>query len=134
MGKRNQYNRSTLPQDMALVIYNPNATVNSDSGTITINPDCGLFVYAGSGATGSINVSGMKNGQLIEIIVAGEGTLLLSTTNGKLLNTSFATASTSQLARPKSYTLYKLDSMVLQSGTESNILVLHSTGSYTGFA
>lgn len=137
MGKRNQYNRSTLPQDMTITLYNASAgqiaptasfTVDVDAGTLAILPSAGTF-------TGTINVSSMKNGQRLDIFLPGGNGFLLScsVSGGKLLGASDF-VNTSSLSGGKSYVCYKFDSVDIGGGPTSNVLVLHSSASYTGFA
>lgn len=135
MAKRNQYNRSTFPQDMNISIYSSAATVVSDA-TFTINPDSGLIVYAGNGVgTGSLDVAAMRNGQKIDIVNASSANLRLNCTTGRVMITNFTTASFTVLAPLRSFVSYKFDSTPIADGsTQSNILFLHSSGSYTGFA
>ena len=135
MAKRNQYNRPTFPQDMAITLYSPTATVVSDAGAFTINPDCGVVIYAGSGTgTGSLDITGMKNGQRIDIVNATEQLLRINATAGKLMVTNFTTASTSVMVGTTSVVAYKLDSAPIGDGTtQSNILFMASSASYNGF-
>ncbi len=131
MGKRNQYNRSTLPNDMSVVLYNAAAGQTMPSADFTVNADAGFLAYIPSaGLTGTIDVSSMKNGQRLDIALASDNGFLLSCSSGKLFGTTFV--NTSSLAAGKVYYCYKLD--VVDTGTPTyNVLVLAGTSSFTRF-
>jgi hypothetical protein len=136
MGKRNQYNRSTLPQDMNITLYNAAATLTAPSADFTVNADASFLAVLPSAATytGSIDVSSMKNGQRLDILVPTATGFLLSCSagGGKLFATS-QFINTSSLSGQKTYVCYKLDSLDIGAGPVSNVLVLAFTGSYVGF-
>jgi len=135
--KRNQYNRSTLPNDMSIVLYNAAAAQVNPTANFTVNADAGFLAYipASASFTGTIDVSSMKNGQKLDIILPGGTGFLLSCSagGGKLLGAS-GFVNTSSLAAGKSYFCYKLDTVDVGGGPASNVLVLASSASYTGFA
>lgn len=137
MAKRNQYNRSTFPQDMSIVLYNASAGQTAPSANFTVNPDAGVLAVLPTAGTftGSIDVSSMKNGQRLDIFLPGGNGFLLScsVSGGKLLGASDF-VNTSSLSGGKSYVCYKFDSVDIGGGPTSNVLVLHSSASYTGFA
>jgi hypothetical protein len=135
VAKRNQYNRSTLPQDMAITLYSPTATVVTNGGAFTINPDCGVVIYAGNGTgTGSLDITGMKNGQRIDIVNATEQLLRINATAGKFMVTNFATASTTVMVANTSVVAYKFDSAPIADGsTQSNLLLMASSASFNNF-
>lgn len=92
MGKRNQYNRSTLPLALtstvsgsisgsfAGVVINANLSLQSPTGSFTISPiNNNVMLFLGADTyTGSIDISGMQNGQRLEIITIQNGFLLSS--------------------------------------------------------
>ena len=136
MAKRNQYNRSTFPQDMSIVLYNASAGQTAPSANFTVNPDAGVLAVLPTAGTftGSIDVSSMKNGQRLDILLPGSGFLLsCSSGTGQLLGAS-GFINTSSLGAGKSFICYKFDSVDIGSGPTANVLVLHSSASYTGFA
>jgi hypothetical protein len=137
MAKRNQYNRPTLPNDMNITLYNAAAAQVSPTANFTVNADAGFLAYipASASFTGTIDVSSMKNGQRLDIILPGSTGFLLSCSagGGKFLAAG-AFVNTSSLAAGKSYSCYKLDTVDIGGGATSNILVLASSASYTGFA
>jgi hypothetical protein len=135
VGKRNQYNRSTLPQDMSIVVYNANATVVQSSGSLgAINVDAGLWFYGGaSEATGTIDISAMRNGQSLVFVNGSDYGVLLNCSTGRVLSPTFTTASSTVLASKKTFVTYKLDSAPTDVGLVSDVLVLISSGTYPGF-
>jgi hypothetical protein len=136
MGKRNQYNRSTFPQDVTAVLYNTASAQVSPTGSFTINADAGMLVYLPvSGTfTGSIDVVGMRNGQRLELVLPGQGFLLSSSVSGGNLLAGAGFANTSSLSGSTTYVCYKVDTADIGSGPVSNVLLLASSASYTGFA
>jgi hypothetical protein len=135
MGKRNQYNRSTLPNDMNIILYNAAAALSGPSADFTVNADSGIAAIRPSAGTytGSIDVASMKNGQRLDIIIPGDGFLLSCSAGGGKLLSSNGFVNTSSLSAGKTYVCYKLDSIDLGEGPTSNVLVLAFTGSYIGF-
>jgi hypothetical protein len=135
VAKRNQYNRSTLPQDMSIVLYNENATVVQSSGSLgAINVDAGLWFYGGqAAATGTIDIAAMKNGQSLVFVNGSDYGVLLNCSTGRVLSPTFTTASSTVLASKKTFVTYKLDSAPTDVGLVSDVLVLISSGTYPGF-
>lgn len=137
MGKRNQYNRSTLPVDMSVVLYQAAAAQSAPSTTtFTVNGDAGVLVYLPTAGTytGSIDVSSMKNGQRLDIILPGNGFLLsCSAGSGKIL-TGGGFKNTSSLGGSTTYICYKMDFVDITTDSASNVLLLATSASYTGFA
>ena len=136
MAKRNQYNRSTLPNDMSVVLYNAAAAQVGPSANFTVNADAGFLAYLPTAATftGTIDVSSMKNGQRLDISLPAENGFLLSCSSGggKLFGPGATFVNTSSLVAGKTYYCYKLD--VVDTGTPTyNVLVLVGTSSFTGF-
>lgn len=135
MAKRNQYNRSTLPNDMSVTLYNAAAAQVSPTANFTVNADAGFLAYlpASASFTGTIDVSSMKNGQKLDIILPGGTGFLLSCSNGSKLLGAGGFVNTSSLAAGTSYFCYKLDTVDVGGGPTSNVLVLTNSASYTGF-
>jgi hypothetical protein len=136
MGKRNQYNRSTLPGDMNITLYNAAAGQAGPSADFTVNADAGFLAYLPTVGTltGTIDVSSMKNGQRLDISLPAENGFLLSCSSGggKLFGAGASFVNTSSLAAGKTYYCYKLD--VIDTGTPTyNVLVLAGTSSFPGF-
>ena len=134
--KRNQYNRSTLPNDMSIVLYNAAAGQAGPTANFTVNTDAGYLAYLPSAGTftGSIDVSSMKNGQRLDISLPAENGFLLSCSSGggKLFGPGATFVNTASLVAGKTYFCYKLD--VVDTGTPTyNVLVLAGTASFTGF-
>ena len=135
MAKRNQYNRSTFPQDMNIVLYNANATAIQSSGSLgAINVDAGLWLYGGQGAaTGTLDIAAMKNGQSLMLVNGSDYGVLLNCSTGRMLSPTFSTASSTVLGSKKTFIAYKFDSAPTDSGVVPNILVLALSGTYPGF-
>ena len=135
MGKRNQYNRSTLPQDMNIILYNANATAVQSSGSLgAINVDAGLWLYGGQGAaTGTLDIAAMKNGQSLVLANGSDYGVLLNCSTGRVLSPTFSTASSTVLASKKTFFAYKFDTAPTDSGIVSDVLVLVMSGAYPGF-
>jgi len=136
MAKRNQYNRSTFPQDMNIILYNAAAGQAGPSADFTVNADAGFLAYLPTVATltGAIDVSSMKNGQRLDISLPAENGFLLSCSSGggKLFGAGASFVNTASLAPFTTYYCYKLD--VVDTGTPTyNVLVLAGTSSFTGF-
>jgi len=135
MAKRNQYNRSTFPNDMSVVLYNAAAAQVGPSANFTVNADAGFLAYVPTAGTftGTIDVSSMKNGQKLDIYIPpGNGFLLSCSDGGGKLFTGTGFVNTSSLSAGKTYFCYKLDTVDLGTPTY-NVLVVAGTSSFTGF-
>ena len=136
MGKRNQYNRSTFPQDMSVVFYNAATAQVTPAANFVVDQDAGMMVYLPSAGTftGSIDITAMKNGQRLELVLPGQGFLLSCSNAGTKLLAGAGFANASVLAGQTTYVCYKVDTADIGSGPVSNVLLLASSASYTGFA
>ena len=140
MGKRNQYNRSTLPVTLSStvsgslsgsfdgLVVQSSFALNQPTASFTVSPGVnGYLVYPNASTyTGSIDIGSMKNGQRLEITSIASGFLLSSSnpSTGKFF-VGGAAVNTASVA-DNSYSVWFF---VASSSVGTNLLVRSYTGS-----